>query len=70
MNVIERCVKVMMGWFMKVKGWCVSNGGMGEGEWMVCEDEGMVCKGDVMGVMGMVIVMGRCVREGVGRDDV
>ena len=48
----------------------VSDGGMGEGEWMVCEDEGMVCKGDVMGVMGMVIVMGRCVREGVGRDDV
>ena len=62
-KVIERCVKVMMGWFVKVEGCCEGDGGMFEGDGMVCEYEGMVCKGDVMvckgHVMG-VMVMGRC----------
>ena len=61
MKVMERCVKVMIGWFVKMKGCCDGDGGMYAGEGMVCEDDGMVCKGDVMSEM----VMGRCVRDGV-----
>ena len=26
MKVMKRCVKVMMRWFVKVKGWCVGDG--------------------------------------------
>ena len=40
---------------------CKGDGVVFEFDRMVCEDEGMVCKGDVMGV----IVMGKCVRNGV-----
>ena len=40
MKVMERCVKVII-------GWCEGDGGMCEGEWMVCEGEGISNKGDV-----------------------
>ena len=59
--MMERCVKVMIGWFVKMKGCCDGYWGLYAGEGMVCEDDGMVCKGDVMSEM----VMGRCVRDGV-----
>ena len=32
---MERCAKVMMQWFVKVKGWCEGDGGMSDGEGMV-----------------------------------
>ena len=52
-EVMVKGGKVMMEWFVKVKGWCEGDWGMCEGEGIVCEDEGMLCKGDVMGVMVM-----------------